>query len=136
MRLSSQRDRNFISIQNPQIITIWGFIYTGHLCYTEIKGLPGGVTNLLWLMYESPVYIYAINLLISMVPVVVILFINGKGQLKWLLYVLPVVLIFEPVIVYTKYASIPLTFLAIVMGIVIYTFLYHYYHYEHNYLQD
>lgn len=94
------------------------------------------LTNLLWLMYESPVYIYAINLLISMVPVVVILFINGKGQLKWLLYVLPVVLIFEPVIVYTKYASIPLTFLAIVMGIVIYTFLYHYYHYEYDYLQD
>jgi hypothetical protein len=28
------------------------------------------LTNLLWLMYESPVYIYAINLLISMVPVV------------------------------------------------------------------
>lgn len=81
------------------------------------------IVNLIWLTYERPIYIYTINLLISMVLLLIILFIKGKRQIKLLLCVEPVRLIFEPFVVYTKYASLLASLLAIVIGIVFILFL-------------
>lgn len=82
------------------------------------------IVNLIWLIYERPIYIYTINLLITLILLLIVLFAEGKLQIRLLLYVQTVRLISEPFVVYTEYTSWGLSFLSIVIGIVFIIFLY------------
>jgi len=82
------------------------------------------IVNFMWWTYERPIYIYTINLLISLILLLIILFAKGKLQIRLLLYVQTVRLISEPFVVYTKYTSWGLSFLSIAIGIAFIVFLY------------
>lgn len=82
------------------------------------------IVNLIWLAYERPIYIYTINFLISMILLLIILFVKGKRQIRLLLYIEPVRLIYEPFVVYAKYTSLGFSLLSILIGVVFIVFLY------------